>query len=121
MYHAVKDCAVHILKASGYVMLSKALPLQRLGVAHNFEVAPPVALSDTEAVIVVKGSTYLISKFQVLSDFSMQESNIKLLPTDSCSNVVALMQTDPRGQSLVPVTVSSTNVLRLHGSSSFCA
>lgn len=121
MYHAVKDFAVHVLKASGSVMLSKALPMQRLGVAHNLEMAPPAALTDTEALIVVKGSTYLISKFQVLSDFCLQDSNIKLLSTDSCSNVVALMQTDPRGQSLVPVTVSSTNVLRLHGSSSFCA
>lgn len=121
MYQAVADCARHVLKASGSGILSRALPLQRLAVAHQFEMEPPVAFSDTTALIVVKGSAYLVTKFQVLTECSMEDIDIQQVSTESCSNVVALMKTSTRGHSLVPVTLSSSNVLHLHGNGSFCA
>lgn len=121
MYQAVADRARHVLKASGSAILSQALPLQRLAVAHQFEMAPPAALSDTSALIVVKGLAYLVTKFQVLTEFSMEAVDIQQVSAESCSNGVALMKTNTRCQTLVPVTVSSSSVLQLHGTSTFCA
>jgi len=116
LYRVVEACAAHVLKISGSAILSRALPLQRLALVNMLEMSSQVALSDTSALVVLKGAAYLITKLDVhQTDFTMDFTNVEQVSTESCPSAVAFMRTNGRGQALMPVTVSSSNVLSLHG------
>jgi alpha-tubulin suppressor-like RCC1 family protein len=76
---------------------------------------PKVAFTDTSALLVLNRATYLITKYDSLTGFTMKTTHVEKVAAESCPKVVALMQTKTRAQTLVPVTVSSSNVLSFHG------
>lgn len=110
--------ANYAVKASGCSILSQALPLQRLSLAHRFETAPRAALCDGYALLVLKGSVFLISHFDCLGDPSMEHAFVRKIPASSPMDAVAFLHSRKPRQRLVPMTVSSSHLLSLHDTTS---